>query len=57
MGKTEGYLDGFKVSPGSVGKDVDGYLDGAALGKLLGREVDGLEVGHDDGCFVGKLDG
>ena len=53
----DGYRDGLSVSPGRVGTEVDGYLEGAELGWLLGLLVDGRLVGHDEGCLDGTIVG
>ena len=48
-----GKILGFVVTAGSVGNEVIGDLDGAALGILLGR----LVVGREDGCALGCREG
>jgi hypothetical protein len=40
-----GYLDGGVVSPFSVGCEVVGFLEGAPVGVLVGREEEGRTVG------------
>ena len=45
VGKTVGNDVGFLVTPGPEGFDVVGYLDGVAVGTLVGRLEVGLAVG------------
>lgn len=48
-----GYFEGRFVSPGIVGNDVDGFIEGEPEGLLVGL----LDVGRTVGCPVGVVDG
>ena len=61
VGRDEGVLVGFGVSPKSVGMELMGRLDGAPVGFILGALEVGFTVGRAEGtafgCLLGRRDG
>jgi hypothetical protein len=53
VGPEVGYLVGGTVSPGTVGTEVVGYLEGADEGSEVGRLEVGRTVGWPEGCMLG----
>lgn len=41
------------MSPSKVGNDVEGYFDGADVGRPVGLVVLGFDVGCVVGCLLG----